>query len=318
VTLSGVSHCADWGPPMRIVINRDSDVPIREQLTAQLLYLIGSGRLRPGQPLPSARALAQRLKVHRNTVSEAFQDPTLSALVEKGRGKRLRVREEQRLQTSASDLDALIDATLLTAQQRGYTLRQVHDRLRGRLAATPPDHVMIVSGDIGLRMLIAIELRRRLQCPIASCSPEELRANPGHESDGLIVTTPASRSEVEKLAPANQSLVTLQFAPVDEHIAQVRQLPNASIVAAVSVSSYFLQMARTLLAPTVARRHTLQLHLIGKGRLPRLDVADLVICDAATHGMLRVKYAKTSVIRHDVISDVCLDEIDAILIDPAG
>lgn len=303
---------------MRIVISRDSDVPIREQLTAQLLYLIGSGLLRPGQPLPSVRALAQRLQVHRNTVSEAFQDPRLSVLVEKGRGKRLRVREEQRLQTSESDLDALIDATLLTAQRRGYTLRQVQDRLRGRIAEKPPDQVMIVSRDVGFRKVIAIELRRRLQCPINSCSPEELRANPGHESGALIVTTPASLPEVEKLVPAEQSLVTLQFAPVDDHIARVRQLPSPSIIAAVSVSAYFLQMTRTLLAPAVARRHTLQLHLIGKGRLPRLDAADLVICDAATHGMLRVRYAKTSVIRHDVISDACLDEIDGILINPAG
>ena len=48
---------------MDIQISRDSDFPIRQQLTEQIVFLIATGRLRPGQDLPSVRALARRLKI---------------------------------------------------------------------------------------------------------------------------------------------------------------------------------------------------------------------------------------------------------------
>jgi DNA-binding transcriptional regulator YhcF (GntR family) len=156
---------------VRIHINKDSDVPVSEQLAAQLVYLIGSGQIGAGEALPSVRSLALRLNLHRNTVSEAFHDSTLAVLVEKARGKRCRVREDQG-QPAASEIDGLIDATLRAARKAGYTQRQVHDRLRDRLATAPPDHLLIVSEDTGLRVLMALELRRRFHCPVDGCSPD--------------------------------------------------------------------------------------------------------------------------------------------------
>src|SRR5687768_8388939 len=61
-------------PPMRFWLSRDTPIPIREQLSAQLLLGILSRRFSPGQRLPSVRELARRLKIHANTVSAAYQD----------------------------------------------------------------------------------------------------------------------------------------------------------------------------------------------------------------------------------------------------
>jgi DNA-binding transcriptional regulator YhcF (GntR family) len=58
---------------MDIRLSRDSEVPLRRQLAEQIVLLIGVGKLRPGQRLPSVRELARRLRIHRNTVSEAYQ-----------------------------------------------------------------------------------------------------------------------------------------------------------------------------------------------------------------------------------------------------
>ena len=60
---------------MDIHISRDSDVPVHEQITAQFVLLIGTGGLEAGASWPSVRALAQRLGVHRNTVSRACHSP---------------------------------------------------------------------------------------------------------------------------------------------------------------------------------------------------------------------------------------------------
>ena len=59
---------------MQIVVSKDSDVPLRQQLAEQIVFLITTGQLQAGAELPSVRALGRLSKVHHNTVSEAYQD----------------------------------------------------------------------------------------------------------------------------------------------------------------------------------------------------------------------------------------------------
>jgi DNA-binding transcriptional regulator YhcF (GntR family) len=59
---------------MEIKLTKNSDIPPRKQLAEQIVFLITTGKLRPSERLPSVRALARRLGIHRNTVSEAYQD----------------------------------------------------------------------------------------------------------------------------------------------------------------------------------------------------------------------------------------------------
>ena len=59
---------------MDITVSKESEVPLCEQVSAQVIFLIGTGRLKPGDALPSVRALARRLKIHHNTVSQAYQE----------------------------------------------------------------------------------------------------------------------------------------------------------------------------------------------------------------------------------------------------
>ena len=72
---------------MNIRIDRTSDVPLHEQIAAQIVFLIGSGALKAGAPLPSVRALAHRLGLHRNTISRAYQHRVLNLLASKHAGR---------------------------------------------------------------------------------------------------------------------------------------------------------------------------------------------------------------------------------------
>ena len=58
---------------MRLWLSRSSEVPLREQLQAQIILGIISKDLKPGQRLPSTRELALRYKIHANTVSAAYR-----------------------------------------------------------------------------------------------------------------------------------------------------------------------------------------------------------------------------------------------------
>jgi hypothetical protein len=85
------------------------------------------------------------------------------------------------------------------------------------------------------------------------------------------------------------------------------------VVGVVSISSYFLELARALLAPTLGRRHSLREYLMRKDRATRIGAVDLLFCDAITYGILRLKCPGVAVVRHDVIADVTLKRIAATL-----
>lgn len=59
---------------MQIVLSQVSGVPLYEQIVEQILREIVSGRLAPGTPLPSLRALASELRVSLITTTRAYND----------------------------------------------------------------------------------------------------------------------------------------------------------------------------------------------------------------------------------------------------
>lgn len=51
---------------MHLWLSKSSEVPLRDQLTAQVILGIVSDDLKAGQRLPSTRELARRYQVHAN------------------------------------------------------------------------------------------------------------------------------------------------------------------------------------------------------------------------------------------------------------
>ena len=149
---------------LNIRISKEGNVPLHEQLAAQIVLLIGSGKLKPGDALPSSRELESWLDIHRNTVVQAYQDAILNLLVEKTQGRRLVVRRH-RAQPGES-IDALVDSFLVEARQRGYTLEQLSRKIQQRMLAPPPERVLVVSDDAGMRVLLPVELNQRFGCPV--------------------------------------------------------------------------------------------------------------------------------------------------------
>ena len=160
---------------MNIRISKESDVPLRRQIAAQIEFLIGTGDLKPGEPLPSVRALARQLHVHHNTVSQAYQDVTAGNLLTSKRGTRSIVRApEERPSSSRPELDDLINHAIRAARHYGYTLQQLSGRVRERLLQETPDHVLVLSMDAGMQRILKAEVEQALKCPVEARSPAEL------------------------------------------------------------------------------------------------------------------------------------------------
>ncbi len=61
--------------------------PVYLQLADQIRYAAASGRLRPGEPLPSLRPLAEELRINRNTIAKAYAELESQGIIETVPGK---------------------------------------------------------------------------------------------------------------------------------------------------------------------------------------------------------------------------------------
>ncbi len=156
---------------MSIRISKESEVSLRQQLAEQVVFQIATGKIQPGERLPSVRELARRLKIHHNTVSEAYQDLIQRKWLEGKRGRRLTVRtvDAGAPTGKAGSLDELISTLIRTAREKGYSLQSLRESVRERLLAEPPDHILIVETDAGLRRLLKEEIRGEINWPVETC-----------------------------------------------------------------------------------------------------------------------------------------------------
>jgi GntR family transcriptional regulator len=70
-----------------ITIDPQSPVPINDQIKAGIKGLVTKGLLRPGDALPSIRALAEQLLVNPNTIARAYRELSFEGLLEPKRGE---------------------------------------------------------------------------------------------------------------------------------------------------------------------------------------------------------------------------------------
>ncbi|HEX4120372.1 MAG TPA: GntR family transcriptional regulator [Verrucomicrobiae bacterium] len=61
--------------------------PVYLQLADQVRYAAASGKLQPGDPLPSLRPLAEELRINRNTIAKAYAELESQGLIETLHGK---------------------------------------------------------------------------------------------------------------------------------------------------------------------------------------------------------------------------------------
>src|SRR5262245_8165969 len=68
-------------------VNLHAGKPVYLQLADQVRYAAASGRLRPGEPLPALRPLAEELRINRNTIAKAYAELENQGIIETVPGK---------------------------------------------------------------------------------------------------------------------------------------------------------------------------------------------------------------------------------------
>ena len=290
---------------MNIHIDKGSDVTVYRQLAEQIVFLIATGELKPGDALPSVRQMALRHKIHPNTVSQAYQDLVERLWIKRQRGKKMTVRApDEPLVPQPQDLDDLINAVIRGARERGYPMQELPKRMRERLLVEPPDHVLLVEDEPGMRKLLCQELTELLPFSVRACSPDHPSENQGPAIGAQIVSLPGRVWHVTSLLPRGRSVYGLIPASIDMHIGRIRILKHASLIIIVSISEVFLETARRVLAPFGGSRHAIEVRCLTRDT-PSLAGADLIFCDS----VCRERFQSPQVVQYRLVSDQSALEI---------
>jgi DNA-binding transcriptional regulator YhcF (GntR family) len=231
---------------MDIVLSRRGGAPIRDQIKAQIELKILGGEFTAGQRLPSVRALARRLKVHPNTVSEAYQTLEEAGHLELRPGSGVFVRGTgPKAPQDARDLDEMIRLALHMALEKGHSGAELRAAVERWLSAVPPDRVVAVDPSRAMGELLAREIGDALGIATGACSLEDLARRPGALSGALAVALPYHVAEVRRLVPAaTVESVNLEVSADDR--TALLALPAGSIVLVVSHSPTVLPFASVL------------------------------------------------------------------------
>jgi GntR family transcriptional regulator len=120
---------------VRFQLNFKSGKPVYLQLVDQVRAAAASGTIRPGEPLPSIRPLAEELRVNRNTVAKAYAELESQRVIETVPGKgcfvlesRSPFRKDVRLKLLTEEIDeAVVQAHHLQFAKAEF-LRLAEDR----------------------------------------------------------------------------------------------------------------------------------------------------------------------------------------------
>ena len=175
--------------------------------------------------------------------------------------------------------------------------------------AQPPDYVLVVEEEEGLREIIRREVEEKLGCQVKGCTPKEFAESPdllvgaqvfapGHLIEGLKWRIPHER-------PA----ISITYRSVEKYVDLIRELRKPSVVATVSISESALRTARGLFASAIGRRHTLREILVKGTERLKLSGVDLAFCDSVT----MVATAGRNKVQYRLVGESCLEHLAAVI-----
>ena len=235
---------------MRIWLSKHTEVPIREQLTEQVMFGIISQELQPGQRLPSIRELARRLRIHSNTVNAAYHELARRGWVEFRKGSGVYVRAlaaESRETGSQAELDQHIASFLRMLHRRGFSQAAIQSRLHYLLELQPPDHFLILESDPHLQQILKQELTDATQFPVLATPLETVKSTP-QVLIGAIPVALYSRAElVRPLLPPQTECTWLHLRSIPKSLTAYQKPGEEALLSVVSHWPEFLKWGRMLL-----------------------------------------------------------------------
>lgn len=114
-----------------------SHIPIYTQIVEQVQSQLANGILKPGDQLPTVRALAEELRVNFNTIARAYRmlDEARIISTQQGRGTYITEVPSQKVteKLKRESLIALTERFINEAERLGFSAQEISQMVRDRL-----------------------------------------------------------------------------------------------------------------------------------------------------------------------------------------
>jgi DNA-binding transcriptional regulator YhcF (GntR family) len=268
---------------LKLVLSRESSVPLRAQLALQIEVAIVTGQLEPGRKLPSVRELARRLELHHNTVAAAYADLTERKLIRARRGSGLFVSARSRAKSpdEAKGLDELIASFVEIALARGHDEASIRDAMRAWVERRPCDHILIVEPADDIRLIMEHEISSALASRVESAGFEALD-DPASLDGALLVASFYHSARIRERLGPSAPLVTISLNPGRAEFASLDAMPEGAILGMISVSPILLAMIATVVSSFRGEEILVRtVHLSEESEWQKLArTADAIVCDS--------------------------------------
>ncbi len=211
---------------MRITIDRNSEIPLRQQLRGAIEHEIAFGGAAAGDPLPSVRDLAERLGVAPATVSKVYAGLKSDGLIATRTGSGTyvagsaftRIAECREMPRLRRDIDAVIDLALSAGCAPASVMSLVHARMLHRLGPGRRKHVVMLGlfADATASYARCVEDQVGHLAALEPVTLDVLSADPElrervRRAD-LVLTFPNLEEDIGRLLPG-VPVLTLRFIP---------------------------------------------------------------------------------------------------------
>ena len=123
---------------MEIRIDPNSTVPIYLQIIYSIKHQVATGRLKPGEQLPTVRMLATDLRINPNTAARAYDTLDTEGVITTQRGRGTYVREHpddaHLMRVRKDQLKAMMDNVVNNALSLGYPAEEIKEAFDVELA----------------------------------------------------------------------------------------------------------------------------------------------------------------------------------------
>ena len=302
---------------MQIRIRRNTGVPVKEQIRAQIELAMLSGDLPRGSRLPPIRTWARKLRVHANTISAAYRELSASGhvVVRSGSGVFVepRPRRTALQPTVAAKLQAAVEEAIATGLSSEDILAAV-----GRFAAPQkPEGILVVDPSTEMGAVYASEIREALGAEVRVATLDDLDLNPKLAAGLVVAVLPYHVGRVEGIASLGRLVVFTLSVPPPE--ALIPRGVSSGMVLVVSESPLFLSFARVSLKSVLSEDFEIQTCPLENERLWRrfLAASDVILADAVSAPRL-MRAGARPLTRLKLLSDDSMARLKDALKNPVG
>jgi DNA-binding transcriptional regulator YhcF (GntR family) len=273
---------------VKLWLMHSGEISLPEQIATQMRLAVLSGELRPGERLPSVRALARRLALHHNTISAAYRRLEQEGWVTMRRGSGVYVRDRANVDTDVAarqaglhSLDEAIAGLSEFARTLGVDAEELQRRLALAATRRPTERILLVEPEPELREIVLAELRdANLAFALTACGFEELTEA---AADGaLVVALPSKVERVRALLPQTK-IIALKIRSAADSLAAHLPASKTGLIGLASHWPPFLEIGRTMLLAAGLDPEAL---VVRDAREPDwragLDQTSAVVCDSFT------------------------------------